>query len=334
MFKIHKVKKNTFQAEYQKLLLKLYNNSKAFKYYCNDLIKGLEYSTNSVFQTTSLFLITDEDITIATFALIKDIRMAKDKVFFGFFESENNNKLLDFIWKSILEESKKIDCQKILGPVNGSIWHQYRFVSKSNKEITFPSEPITKSYYFDFFASKKTVKVTEYHSAYRTNFDVILKYTEPSYQKAIDKNVEIVRITNFDLELLKVIYRFSSQIFSKSWGFVPLNFEEFLELYNSEKIEDFIGSLYLTKVEDRIVGFCMNIETEDAIIMKTIAVIPEFQKHGLGNALVYAVHNEAKTKNKDYVIYALINKKNKIQHFPQEEVVILREYVAFEFDIL
>ncbi len=77
----------------------------------------------------------------------------------------------------------------------------------------------------------------------------------------------------------------------------------------------------------------MNIETNNFLIMKTIAVIADFQQQGIGNALVYAVLSEAKKSGKKYVIYALINKQNKIQHFPQDEVKILREYCSFEFEI-
>ena len=69
------------------------------------------------------------------------------------------------------------------------------------------------------------------------------------------------------------------------------------------------------------------------LIMKTIAVLPEFQKQGLANALVYAVHNEAQKTDKEYVIYALINKQNKIQHFPKDKVVIFKEYSSYEFNV-
>jgi len=128
-------------------------------------------------------------------------------------------------------------------------------VKNSFDEFIFPSEPLSQKHYFDFFNTLNTAKVIEYHSAYRTNFDVILRHTENSYKTAISNNIIIEKIQKFDIDLLKILFAFSNNIFSKNWGFVPLNFQEFAELYNKQKIENYVGSVYLAKSDKKILGF-------------------------------------------------------------------------------
>lgn len=352
MITIKQLKSTDFEKEYYSLLEEFYKNEEGFAYYFSDLQKGFHYTFTSEFQQAYFFCAYKDDKLAGTVSLIIDTRLDMNSCFFGFFEVINDKEVFDSLWYELTKHANSLFKQKILGPINGSIWHQYRVIGKNLHKKRFPSEPITKNYYVDFLKSKNHSHQEEYHSAFRTNFDVIMNYTKTSYKTALSSDIKIEKITGFnvndyntkasdkksdtsnstfDLDLFKVLYGFSKHIFSKNWGFVPLNFNEFLQLYNSDKINEFIGSVYVAKFNSKIIGFCMNIETSDALIMKTIAVVPEFQQKGIANALVYTVHNDAKQNQKNYVIYALINKKNKIQYFPQDEVTIMREYVAYEF---
>ncbi|MBN2893313.1 MAG: GNAT family N-acetyltransferase [Bacteroidales bacterium] len=333
MLKIKQINNTDFEKEYFSLVEKFYKKEEGFAYYISDLKKGLNYTLKSEFQETHFFCVYKEDKIAGTAGLIIDSRLETNSCFLGFFEVIDDKEVFDNLWNELTTFAKSMNKGKILGPVNGSIWHQYRVFDKDLHKKRFPSEPITQNFYVDFLKSKNPTYHEEYHSAFRTNFDVIMLHTKESYENALKKNVEIEKLKEFDIEFMKVLFAFSNHIFSQSWGFVPLNFNEFIELYSTEKIKDFIGSVHVAKYNSQIIGFCLNIETDDSLIMKTIAVVPDFQQKGVGNALVYAVHNDAKQNNKKYLIYALINKKNKIQYFPQDEVTIMREYVAFEFGI-
>ena len=333
MTKIKQVNNTEFEERYFSLIKKFYSDRNNFDYYIYDLEKGLNYTKKSEFQVPYFFLIYENDKVVGTSCLILDSRLKENNCFLGFFEVIENKEIFNNLWQEITDFAKTLNIHKILGPINGTIWHQYRFVDKDLHQKTFPSEPVTKNYYVDFFRSKNPVYYEEYHSAFRTNFDVIMNFTKQSYENTLKNNVDIEKIQKFDIELLKVLFAFSKQIFSKSWGFVPLNFHEFTELYNTDKVDNFVGSVFLAKFKKEIIGFCLNIETKDSLIMKTIAVVPEFQQKGVANALVFAIHNDAKQNKKEYVIYPLINKKNKIQYFPKDEVTIMREYIAFEFDV-
>ena len=333
MKEIKQVNHTEFSEEYFVLVNKFYSQKDTFDYYISDLKKGLDYTIKSEFQKPIFFIIYKNNKIAGTISLILDSRIAEDNCFFGFFEFIEDSEVFDYLWKYISDFAKSLNIEKILGPINGTIWHQYRFIDKEVYQKTFPSEPITKTYYADFFKSKKPVLQEEYHSAFRTNFDVIMHHTKASYENVLKNDIVLEKVEDFNIELLKVLFAFSKQIFSKNWGFVPLNFNEFIELYNTDKVTNYIGSVHLAKFNSQIIGFCLNIDTEDSLIMKTIAVMPEYQQKGVASALVYTIHNDAKQNKKEYVIYPLINKKNKIQYFPKDEVTIMREYVAFEFKI-
>ena len=61
--------------------------------------------------------------------------------------------------------------------------------------------------------------------------------------------------------------------------------------------------------------------------------MPPYQGLGLGNALAYKIHFDAKNEGFKKIIYALIRDGNNIKNFPKEEAVIFRHYAAFEFQI-
>ena len=317
---------------YFALLNDMYGAHHAFRYFISDMQKALHYSFSSKKQSISCIQITglSGDI-LAHIALIEDDRLSAGEAFWGFFECRNDSELFAKLWSSLLDAAREKGIKKLMGPVNGSIWHPYRVVSMNSAEPFFPSEPLTQDYYSDLIRTLKPASVAEYHSAFRRRFDLIMMATEPSLNQAVASGVQIKPVPHVDATLLKPIFDLSKTIFSSNWGYTELSFDEFLALYNSDKIKEFISSVYTVMTGTELIGFCSNIGYENTLVMKTIGVLPEWQGKGIGNALVYAVHRDACEKGITKIIYGLVKKDNKVKHFPMDDIEVFREYSAFEF---
>ena len=72
---------------------------------------------------------------------------------------------------------------------------------------------------------------------------------------------------------------------------------------------------------------------QSTLTLKTICVLPVYRGLGLGNALAYKIHLDAKNNGFKKIIYALIREGNSINNFPKEGTVIFRRYAAFEYKI-
>ena len=127
------------------------------------------------------------------------------------------------------------------------------------------------------------------------------------------------------------LYILSGKIFMKNWSYIDLDEKQFNSLYSGDKLKKHINDIYLAYHDEELIGFCMNIRGGNNLIMKTIGILPDHQRKGAGNALVYLVHRDAMQKRINGIIYALIRDCNKIQFFPKDDAVIFREYACFTF---
>ena len=219
-----------------------------------------------------------------------------------------------------------------MGPVDGSIWHQYRVVEQSDGSDFFKSERICEPYYYNLLISKEAHTKVSYYSAYREKYDAILDAGKQSYRKLSGTGFSIQEIKNVGLDNIRAIVSLSKRVFQNSWGFTELTDEEFIQLYSTKKLESHLSKLYFLYKDDKLVGFSSTLKENDStLIFKTICILPAYHGLGLGNAMAYKVHLDAKENGVKKVIYALIREDNNIRNFPKEGAVIFRTYTTFEF---
>jgi len=319
--------------KYYSLLHELYSTKFGFDFFISDKKKAIEYCFRNNLPI-SFIEISDDDKCIAHIALIENKQLTNDSAFFGFFECANDITQFQTLWNKLISLAKEKGIKKLLGPVDGAIWFQYRINSFLTEEERFASEPITQNFYKKLLKSINPDKEIIYHSAYRKKFDAIIQITKPSMIKAKELGFEINHIKNITTELLENIYELSLKLFKDNWGYTQIAFKDFLSLYDSNKLSNHIKSIYTVTKNNALVGYCANIIHNDALILKTIGISPDYQGIGIGNALVYKVHRDAiDTRRIKKVIYALIKKENKIKHFPTDDIQVIREYSSYEFNI-
>lgn len=312
-----------------------YGDEKNFDYFYADFQKAYSFCVDNENVSFTPIAVFQDDQLIAHTALIRYKRLPKGEAFFGFFEILQDLEVFKKIWESLLEEAKKQNIKILKGPVNGSIWHQYRCIKETNGSEFFKSEPITESYYYEMFTQLKPSTEISYYSASREKFEKVMGVIQTGLEKLAKGGFEIREVKNVTYEQLLTIAKISRTVFGKnSWGYTELTEKEFLELYSSEKLEQHLNKLYLLLKDQQIIGYCgTTTENKHTLILKTICILPDYQGLGLGNALAYKIHIDAQKEDFKKIIYALIREGNQINNFPKDNTVIFRRYAAFEFRI-
>ena len=298
-------------------------------------IKKLLDKKNPFFKNGELinFLAKEKDNVLGHCSAILDKRN-KDVGLIGFYDCVEDIDVNNELLKNCINWLNKKGCSKIRGPINLSIWNNYRFVieNKRNLEIF---DPISKKYYVKFWESKGFNISKKYISAIRSNFTKIISDTEKDHFQLNEKGYTIRSFnTKNPFEDLERIWHLSNEIFLKSWNFVPLTFKEFMYIY-----DDIIESVDLSLseiVEDlnaNPVGFCftlINPDNNKQLILKTLGVLPEHRQKGIANALVHSQHIKASEKKFLEFYYPLINQENNISKMSKEDCDIITEYATFE----
>lgn len=282
----------------------------------------------------------DSNITIKFFHLFESEQLIghlalmfskQQEGYFGFFEITKLHHF-DFLWQSMVNCAKEWGITKIFGPVNGTVWHPYRVISETSNEPFFLHEPLSSINYFDLLTSKNPQYKLDYHSAFRSDYEIILDQTKKSYATLLGQNITIVN-KELNSDLLKTIYSLSVSIFSNNPGYYPLQYEDFVKLYSHSDNDQSKPIVFIVFHDLEPIGFSYNLLIGNTLIMKTIGVKNEWQEKGVGNALVHEIHQFAQQKSISKVIYALIRADNKIQHFPKDDVQIFRKYSAFLYSM-
>jgi len=197
----------------------------------------------------------------------------------------------------------------------------------------FLSDLLCESYYYQWFKSKNPLEEIGYYSGMRKKTESLIHLTEPAYQSLVEKGLIVTILEAVSKPYLEQFFSIAHKSFSSSWGFVQLTFDEFVNLYNSEKVSSFISLVYVVEWQNQVVGFCTVLKQKQRWILKTMAIDPLHQGIGIGNALVHKIHSDAKVQGANEVIYALIRDTNKIQFFPKDDAREIRRYACFTFKI-
>ncbi len=247
--------------------------------------------------------------------------------------------------KFLLEKCEKILKEKglhyIVAPMNENTWGKYRTMKQSNMEPIFLLENVNP--------------MTDNEILLKAGYQEIYTYTstkgklENAYQS---QSIEIIRkkiqeegitIRKFNkenyMEDLKKIYHISLKSFKKNPLYTPIDEESFLNQYIPYVHLADEDIILLAEKDGKEIGFIFCVpDFEEAkrnqkistIIVKTIAVTPEFQKLGLGNVLMSNIAKIAKQKGFENWIYAFMYANNPSQKTAKRnQTETIREYALY-----
>ena len=248
------------------------------------------------------------------------------------------------LFNKVFEELKKEGIETIIGPLNGTTWNTYRYVTEKGSRKQFLLEPWNEDYSVSLFEKLDFKHLAGYISTVMEGMNSdgrknLNKKIEKLKKFDYYKDIKVESAENKDLlTVLNKVYDLTVEAFKNNFLYSELEREIFLKMYLSYEdkiIKKFFKMLYL---RDELIGYVFGIPdyTElgykgkiDTIILKTIAVSPEYNGKGMGYILINSLIEEAEKEGYENVIYALMHESNVSKNIGLLLGNMLRRYTLF-----
>ena len=248
------------------------------------------------------------------------------------------------LFNKVFEELKKEGIETIIGPLNGTTWNTYRYVTEKGSRRQFLLEPWNEDYSVSLFEKLGFKPLAGYISTVMEGMDSdgrrnLNKKIEKLKKFDYYKDIKVESAENKDLlTVLNKVYDLTVEAFKNNFLYSELEREIFLKMYMSYEdkiIKKFFKMLYLG---DELIGYVFGIPDYaelgykgkiDTIILKTIAVSPIYNGKGMGYILINSLVEEAEKEGYENVIYALMHQSNVSKNIGLLLGNMLRKYTLF-----
>jgi GNAT superfamily N-acetyltransferase len=226
-------------------------------------------------------------------------------------------------------------CTLAAGPMDGNTWQSYRLVIERGTEPPFFLEPDHPDDWPDHFRSSGFSVLARYYSALCTD----IERPDPGLAQAARRlevhgvSIRPLRIAELDQELAR-IHALSLESFRDSFLFTPIGLDDFLPQYLA--LRDFVRPELVLMAEqgERLIGYIFALpnvleQRADTIIIKTLAVHPEFHAQGLGRSLAGLCHQRAFALGYRRAIHALMLDTSAARGLSDRIATPIRRYALF-----
>lgn len=226
-------------------------------------------------------------------------------------------------------------CTLAVGPMDGSTWQPYRFVTESSGAPPFFLEPQQPAAWPAQFVTHGFAPLAEYYSTLTTDLTVRDARVEATAQRLTAQGITIraLRADDYTNELAR-LYAVAARAFQNNFLFTPITQAEFIAQY--APLQAFVRPelILLAEHEGQSIGFVFALPdvlqpAGDTFIVKTVAVVPEAQYAGLGGWLVARSHEVAAALGFTKAIHALMHEDNRSRRISQHYSQPLRRYTLF-----
>ena len=247
-------------------------------------------------------------------------------------------------FNEVFKEFKKDGIETIIGPLNGTTWNTYRYVTDKGHRSPFLMEPWNEDYYVELFEKIGFKRLTYYISTVMENMNPVQrghlsKKIEKLKKFDYYKDITVKSAENEDLmAVLNKVYDLTIEAFKNNFLYSELDREIFLKMYMSYEdkiVKKFFKMLYL---KDELIGYVFGIpdyaelqykEKIETMILKTIAISSKYNGKGMGYILIDELVKEAERSGYKNVIYALMHEKNISKNIGSLLGDELRRYALF-----
>jgi GNAT superfamily N-acetyltransferase len=225
----------------------------------------------------------------------------------------NDARTAALILSAACAELGRLGCTLAVGPMDGSTWRRYRLLTERGTEPPFFLEPDNPDDWPLHFEAQGFAPLARYYSA--LNEDIRRPWSLPSADGLTIRPLDPERIE----EELHELWRIATSAFAGSFLYTPIEETEFRSMYRQLLPAVRPELVLIAEQDDQAAGFCFSVPdvlqarrglTVDTAIMKTIAVLPEHQRRGLGSLLISRVNEAAARLGMRRCIHALMHEAN------------------------
>ena len=243
--------------------------------------------------------------------------------------------------KKAEEVLKNKGITRIVGPMNGNTWKKYRTIKYTRGDNVFLLENVDPIEYNKIFQEAGFTEIYTYTSNKGLIQDAYKSEIIDMAEENLKQENIIIRKFNKEnaVQDLKKIYNISKQCFSRNPLYVEIEEEDFIKQYT-----DYINMIdedlvLIAEKNNEEVGFvfCMpnynemkEIGSIQTVILKTIAVLPEYEEIALGNVLLKQIAEISLEKGFKEWIFAFMYSNNTSQKMAKRnKAEVIREYAIY-----
>jgi GNAT superfamily N-acetyltransferase len=230
-------------------------------------------------------------------------------------------------------------CTVAVGPMDGNTWRNYRLVTCASPRPAFYLEPGFPPAWAGHFAFSGFSPLASYFSAMTGRLEDSAPPVADHRRRLTERGILLRPLNLRRLEAeLRLIYPLCLASFRDNLLFTPISEETFISLHQPLRPYLVPGLSWVAEFEGRAVGLAFAIpdllqerrgEAMDTLVLKTLAVAPEFRRLGLGHALVAACHSAAAGRGFRHAIHALIREGNPSGRISAHFARPIRSYALF-----
>ena len=262
----------------------------------------------------------------------------------GEFETQNKEFGMELI-KKCEEILKQKNIKFTVAPMNGNTWKKYRTIKYTDGSDLFTLENVNPIEHNDIFKNAGYRELHTYSSAKGLIENAYKSEALDMAEEKLNEEKIIIRKFNKDNynEDLKKIYNVSKRSFNRNPFYTPINEDEFIKQY--EPYIQMVDSdlILIAEKETEEIGFVFCIPNFNEIqkgqqlktlILKTIAVLPEYEYLAMGNILLKKISEIAEQKGLTEWIFAFMYSNNTSQKMAERnKAEIIREYSIYGKEI-
>ena len=230
-------------------------------------------------------------------------------------------------------------CTMAVGPMDGNTWRNYRLITEWGSEPIFFLEPDNHNEWPDHFTNSDFSPLTYYFSALNTSLNQQDPRASRVAERIADQDIQI-RFIDLDcfVDELRRIYSVVVVSFSNNFLFAPISESEFISQYLPLKLYIRPELVLMVEFQESLIGFLFAIpdilqakrgRIIDTVIIKTLAVLPEFERIGLGALLTTRCHEIARNLGYTQAIHALIHETNIVRNTSSRYAKPIRHYTLY-----
>lgn len=207
-------------------------------------------------------------------------------------------------------------CTLAVGPMDGSTWQNYRLIVERGAEPPFFMEPDHPAEWPGHFLDNGFIELARYYSALNTDLSQqdrglpeVLRHIE-----SLEISVRPLSLDDLAAEL-PAIHALTIECFRDAFLFTPVSRDDFLSQYLELRPYVRPELIFLARQAGRLIGFIFALpdlaqarrgSEIDTMIIKTLAVHPEFRGAGVGRVLAARCHAAALGLGYRRAIHALM----------------------------